>query len=199
MALNPPSPTPSLFGRKKSSSSSLSSGSIKSAASYLAAVKQADASARARGAGSNSRATTPTPTATPALSFSSSVTVSSDSTIEEEDMDQTGPFALPAVPPTSEQVFSTVHTEFGHCANQDYRYTSQHTPGTEVKAHVEPDPPYYILLTTYISYLMLICMGHVRDFFGKRAKSAEYRHLMPADVCPHLFTSTSVTACMWAS
>ncbi|EIN14457.1 serine palmitoyltransferase 2 [Punctularia strigosozonata HHB-11173 SS5] len=96
-------------------------------------------------------------------------------------MDANGTLALPVVPPTSEQVFTTVHTEFGHCANEEYRYTSQHTPGTEALDHVEQDPPYYILLTTYISYLMLICMGHVRDFFGKRAKSAEYRHLMPAD------------------
>ena len=41
------------------------------------------------------------------------------------------------------------------------------------------EPPYYYLLTTYISYLILIAFGHVRDFFGKRFKEQNYRHLKP--------------------
>ena len=39
------------------------------------------------------------------------------------------------------------------------------------------EPPYYYLLTTYISYLILIIFGHVRDFFGKRFRQEHYRHL----------------------
>lgn len=39
------------------------------------------------------------------------------------------------------------------------------------------EPPYYYLLTTYISYLILIIFGHVRDFFGKRFRQERYRHL----------------------
>ena len=42
---------------------------------------------------------------------------------------------------------------------------------------VMDEPPYYILLTTYISYLILIIFGHVRDFFGKRFREEHYRHL----------------------
>ncbi|CAG8750887.1 21966_t:CDS:2, partial [Gigaspora rosea] len=42
---------------------------------------------------------------------------------------------------------------------------------------VEEEPPYYFLFTTYLSYLILICFGHLRDFFGKRFKSKNYRHL----------------------
>ena len=41
------------------------------------------------------------------------------------------------------------------------------------------EPPYYYLLTTYISYLILIIFGHVRDFFGKRFREENYRHLKP--------------------
>lgn len=41
------------------------------------------------------------------------------------------------------------------------------------------EPPYYYLFTTYISYLILIAFGHVRDFFGKRFKERDYRHLKP--------------------
>jgi serine palmitoyltransferase len=42
---------------------------------------------------------------------------------------------------------------------------------------VMDEPPYYYLLTTYISYLILIIFGHVRDFFGKRFREENYRHL----------------------
>ncbi|KAI0753244.1 serine palmitoyltransferase 2 [Daedaleopsis nitida] len=165
IAFNSSSPQ-SIFGKKKASSSGLST-----AASYLSAVSEADARARTRGA---------TPTATPALSLSSSVTSSSEDTVlEETPTDFTDGLSYPRVPPTSSQVFSTVHSEFGHCANDDYRYTSQHRAGTPYKSIPEQDPPYYILLTTYISYILVICLGHVRDFMGKRFRAASYRHLHP--------------------
>ena len=44
-------------------------------------------------------------------------------------------------------------------------------------AHIEEDPPLSFLITTYISYLMLIVLGHIRDFFGKRFASKRYAHL----------------------
>jgi len=145
-----------------------------SAASYLSALSQADARARVGG-----RA----PTSTPALSLSSSVTSSSEDTVlDESELDNSDGLALPAHAPTSEQVFTTIHTEFGHCANGEYRYMSRHTAGAPVEGHIERDPPYYILLSTYISYLILICVGHVRDFIGKRLNPSFYKHLVPRDV-----------------
>jgi len=44
------------------------------------------------------------------------------------------------------------------------------------------EPPYFYLITTYISYLIFIIFGHVRDFFGKRFKQHEYAHLREQDV-----------------
>lgn len=144
-----------------------------SAASYLSALSEADA--RARGLSKS-------PTSTPALSLSSSITESSEDTVLNElDDDNRDGLLFPSCAPTSEQVFTTVHTEFGHCSNEDYRYVSQHIPGATLEV-VEKDPPYYILLTTYISYLILICVGHVRDFIGKRIYPGAYKHLMPHNV-----------------
>ena len=40
------------------------------------------------------------------------------------------------------------------------------------------EAPYYFLLTTYVSYLILIIFGHIRDFFGFRFKEDNYRHLI---------------------
>ncbi|EGO26633.1 hypothetical protein SERLADRAFT_436444, partial [Serpula lacrymans var. lacrymans S7.9] len=90
MALNPPSPSPSIF--KKKSLSSLPS--MATAASYLSAVSEADARARHHEV---------SPTSTPALSMSSSVTSSSEDTVlHENDLDDSG-LAYPLTPPTSEQ------------------------------------------------------------------------------------------------
>ncbi|KAF6751699.1 serine palmitoyltransferase 2 [Ephemerocybe angulata] len=166
MALSKPS-TPSMF--KKKSGTSLSA--MASAASYLSALSQADARARGQSNGS--------PTSTPALSISSSITSSSQDTVLHEEEDYADGLVLPARPPTSEQVFNTVHTEFGHCAQEEYRLTSKHTPGEPVPGHVDADPPYYILFSTYISYLILIVLGHIRDFLGKRFHAASYHHLIP--------------------
>jgi hypothetical protein len=125
------------------------------AVSYLSAVSEADARARV--------ASTP-PTTTPALSLSSSLTSSSDDVVLDDasEFDNSDGLVLPLNPPTSEQVFTMAHTEFGHCANDRDRYQSQHPPGAIVNAAKEQDLPYYILLSTYISYIILICIGHVR-------------------------------------
>ncbi|PPQ90841.1 hypothetical protein CVT25_007376 [Psilocybe cyanescens] len=181
MALAKSSKSSSIFNKKRSSNAA---GALPaSAASYLSALSEADASARKR----SGPAITASPTSTPALSLSSSITSSSEDTILHEHEYMSDPvlasnkdgLLLPLRPPTSEQVFNTVHTEFGHCADESFRATSQHKLGTPLAAHVQQDPPYYILLSTYISYLLLIILGHVRDFIGKRLNPKQYRHLMP--------------------
>lgn len=177
MALNRPPTSHSIF--KKRSTSSLSP--MASAASYLSALSQADARARS--------STGRSPTSTPALSLSSSVTQSSEDTVlDESEFDNGDGLTIPPRPPTSEQVFTTVHTEFGHCANEDYRITSEHVPGDSL-SHAHQDPPYYVLLSTYISYLILIVMGHIRDFVGKRFHPSAYKHLMPHNVSNFLLIS----------
>ncbi|KAJ4512103.1 serine palmitoyltransferase component [Exophiala dermatitidis] len=68
------------------------------------------------------------------------------------------------------------HAQFGPLISQSHRYTSRHQGG-EFPDPVMDEPPYYYLLTTYISYLILIIFGHVRDFFGMKLKEDNYRHL----------------------
>lgn len=120
-----------------------------------------------------------TPSSTPALSFASSIT---DPDSDDDMLELDSPLARPqGIPPTSEVVFSTRHVEFGHCADERYRHTSQHPPGAPFKHAEEQDPPYYILLSTYVSYVVLIVIGHMRDWVGKRFFKDSYRHLMPHD------------------
>lgn len=71
-----------------------------------------------------------------------------------------------------------LHSEFGYCVNQSYRHTSQHPPGAPLPSPDEEEPSYWIVLTTYVSYLILIVIGHMRDFLGKRVFPRAYRHLV---------------------
>ncbi|KAI9779741.1 MAG: serine palmitoyltransferase component [Geoglossum umbratile] len=68
------------------------------------------------------------------------------------------------------------HAQFGPLGHQSHRYVSK-CVDDDFPEPVMDEPPYYYLLTTYISYLILIIFGHVRDFFGKRFREENYRHL----------------------
>jgi serine palmitoyltransferase len=68
------------------------------------------------------------------------------------------------------------HAQFGPLNSAAHRYTSRHQGG-EFPEPVLDEPPYFYLLTTYISYLILIIFGHVRDFFGMKFKEDKYRNL----------------------
>ena len=142
------------------------------------ALSEADARSRNRDSAST--------TSTPPLSLSSSATTLSEGSVininDNPYDDNSDGLAYPITPPTSEQFVSADHLQFGFCANETYRYRSAHEPGTPFKEFHEHDPPYYILITTYLSYLFLICVGHMRDFFGKRVHPTFYRHLLPSNV-----------------
>jgi serine palmitoyltransferase len=141
MALSSPSLSQSLYNKK----------SFNSASSYLSAVSEADAHAR------RLAALAQTPDSTPELSTSSSVSLSSQDTVldESDDFDVSDGLKYPKEPSGSDQVFTTVHTEFGHCANESYRFTSQHDYNNPVTSHFA-DPPYYILVSVYLVSLPLV-------------------------------------------
>ncbi|KAH8668353.1 serine palmitoyltransferase [Xylariales sp. PMI_506] len=84
-------------------------------------------------------------------------------------------------PPSSEELSlkRRAHAQFGPLNHPSHRYVSKHH-GEPLKAPVIDEPPYYYVLTTYISYLLLIFLGHIRDFFGKRfSKKPTYRVVKP--------------------
>lgn len=98
----------------------------------------------------------------------------------EANMDEppTTLFQPPSVAEAKRQ--ARIEAQFAPLGNQTHRYVSKHMGG-DVRPPIMDEPPYYYLLTTYISYLILIIFGHVRDFFGKRFKPAHYKHLKAAN------------------
>ncbi|KAG1752067.1 pyridoxal phosphate-dependent transferase [Suillus lakei] len=168
MALNPPSPSSLSIFKEKKSLTQLPS--MTTAVSYLSAVQQADSCARTHD--------NPHAAPTPALSLSSSIITSSEDTVFNED-DKDNYLVNPHTPPMPEQVFTTPHSEFGHCSNEAYRCASKYDYMKPFQWHTVEEPPYYILLTTYISLVLLNFLGHMRDFFGKRFAKSHFIHNIP--------------------
>ncbi|KAK5122043.1 hypothetical protein LTR85_004289 [Meristemomyces frigidus] len=85
-------------------------------------------------------------------------------------------------PPTPAEAkrIAKQHAAFGPLGSKQHLYSSRFV-GTEFPDPIEDEPPYYYLITTYISYLILIVFGHVRDFFGKRFRQEQYKHLSERD------------------
>ena len=98
----------------------------------------------------------------------------------EANMDEppTTLFQPPSVAEAKRQ--ARIDAQFGPLGSQSHRYVSQYVEG-ETMEHILDEPPYYYLLTTYISYLVLIIFGHIRDFFGKRFRPENYKHLKSAN------------------
>jgi len=73
-----------------------------------------------------------------------------------------------------------IESQFGPISSQSHRYVSQHMGGP-LRKHIVDEPAYFYLLTTYLSYLILRIIGHVRDFFRKRFKPEKYKDYKERD------------------
>ncbi|CAI5757511.1 unnamed protein product [Candida verbasci] len=71
--------------------------------------------------------------------------------------------------------------EYGKLTSDEYLYTSKHPVGEPFLKPEEGEPTYIIYLATYLNFLLLIIIGHIRDFFGKIFKPKEYEDLIEID------------------
>lgn len=71
--------------------------------------------------------------------------------------------------------------EYGRLTSEDYLYVSKHPVGEPLPTSIDDEPPYLIHLATLLSYLILIIIGHIRDFFGKIFKPEDYEDLVEKD------------------
>ena len=82
--------------------------------------------------------------------------------------------------PAEAKRIAKAYAAFGPLGSKQHLYSSRFV-GSEFPEPIADEPPYFFLITTYISYLILIIFGHVRDFFGKRFKQESYMHLKEQD------------------
>lgn len=96
------------------------------------------------------------------------------------------PFYVP--PALKDDPHALRHAEFGYSGGK-YEYTSEFRQSSGVGGEELEEPSHFIYLTTYISYIFLILIGHMRDFIGKRTHRKSYEHLMPHNVSPDRLAS----------
>lgn len=72
------------------------------------------------------------------------------------------------------------NAEFGPLGHPSHLYTSQHAGGAITDPIID-EPPYFYMLTTYISFLILIFVGHTQDFLARWFTPYKHRHLMVQD------------------
>lgn len=71
--------------------------------------------------------------------------------------------------------------EFGKLTSEKYKYIQNIEQGTELHPPIEDLPSQYTFITTYLNYLILIIIGHVRDFFAKKLREPNSVHLLEKD------------------
>ena len=72
------------------------------------------------------------------------------------------------------------HSEFGHCSNDAYRWRSEYDEG-DLEVSEEDSPSYITVLSTYMSYIIIILLGHIRDYLGKRFYKNAFVNLVERD------------------
>lgn len=88
---------------------------------------------------------------------------------------------IPNAPPDDRKESVLADLEYGRLTSKDYLYVSSHPVGEPLPLPIEDDPPYIFYLLTYLNYLILIIIGHVRDFFGKIFYPKNYEDLVEKD------------------
>ncbi|GAA5825507.1 hypothetical protein JCM10212_002413 [Sporobolomyces blumeae] len=183
------------------------------AASYLTRVQTRSSSVRTRSPSRSSLVSyasrSTAPTSTVARSRSSSDAASSDRSDSSNESTRSAswrglnsvmptPSSVSAtLPPTTsfdvdfipnpEDPYSLRHSEYGYDDNPEHRTTSQWNPNSSLAASDE-EPSVWVYLQTFISYALLIVLGHLRDFFGKILFPASYAHLRPSNGYAPLFS-----------
>ncbi|KAG5363275.1 Serine palmitoyltransferase 2 [Yarrowia sp. B02] len=57
--------------------------------------------------------------------------------------------------------------EFGRLTSPEYKYKQKVQPSEKIRHVEEEEPAYYMLLLTYLGYLIMIVCGHVQDYYAK--------------------------------
>lgn len=71
--------------------------------------------------------------------------------------------------------------EYGTLESDEHLYVSRHPANEPLPTPIDDEPPYIIYLATYLSYIILILIGKIRDFFGKIFRPNYYSYLHETD------------------
>ncbi|ODV87977.1 hypothetical protein CANARDRAFT_26147 [[Candida] arabinofermentans NRRL YB-2248] len=79
--------------------------------------------------------------------------------------------------------------EFGKLTSTDHLYVAKYNQNEPLPTPILDEPPYYIVIFTYLNYLILIIIGHIKDFFGKRFMPQCFDAVMPKNGYPPWYSA----------
>lgn len=88
---------------------------------------------------------------------------------------------IPNAPPDNRPDEIKKELEYGRLLSKEHLYVSKHPVGKPLPLPLDDEPPYYIHVATLLSFLFLLIIGHIRDFFGKIFKPYDYVDLVEKD------------------
>lgn len=96
---------------------------------------------------------------------------------------------VPDPPPSNLTLEQKAEMEFGPLTSDKWLSVAQHDPNDEIKPNVLDDPPYFIVLTTYLDYLIFILIGHIKDFLGMTFMPQYFSALVPKNGYPPWYSA----------
>lgn len=79
--------------------------------------------------------------------------------------------------------------EFGSLTSDKWLSVAQHDPDAGIKPTILDEPPYYIVLTTYLDYLLFLIIGNIKDFFGMTFTPQYFSALVPKNGYPPWYSA----------
>ncbi|GME94214.1 unnamed protein product [Ambrosiozyma monospora] len=79
--------------------------------------------------------------------------------------------------------------EYGPLTSEKWLYVSKHNPNEPLPKPIVDDPPYFIVIFTYLNYLILIIIGHIKDFFGMKFFPQHFDAMLPKNGYPPWYSA----------
>ncbi|SCU78346.1 LADA_0A05204g1_1 [Lachancea dasiensis] len=71
--------------------------------------------------------------------------------------------------------------EFGPLTSKEYLYEMKSRNGEPLQELILDTPPYYVVVITYLNYLILLILGHIHDFLGLTFQKDRHQDIMEKD------------------
>jgi serine palmitoyltransferase len=96
---------------------------------------------------------------------------------------------VPDPPVSNLTIPEKAEMEFGSLTSNDHLCVAQHNSNEEIKKTILDEPPYYIVISTYLDYLIIIFFGHIRDFFGMKFMPKVYSAMLAKNGYPPWYSA----------
>lgn len=96
---------------------------------------------------------------------------------------------VPDPPVSNLSIEEKAKMEFGPLTSNKWLSVAQLDPNEEIKPSILDEPPYFIVLTTYLDYLVFLLIGHCKDFFGMLLMPQYFSALVAKDGYPPWYSA----------